>query len=112
MDANPNPLSKPERVGTIQWISFLYPDQPNQNKPAANETPPAITLGRRHSGIGTPLLAANFLWYQGCCIKTVTPAITWPIIIPKKVSPATPGDMPWTPWKTKGYAVRKRYSSP
>ena len=65
-----------------------------QKRPAEKATPPAMTLGRRHSGMGTPLLALSLRMYHGCCRRMVTPARIWPVIMPKKVRPATPGVMP------------------
>ena len=59
-----------------------------------------MMLGRRHSGTVTPLLAASFRVYQGCCAMTTTPAMSSPVIIPKNVRPATPGEKPYTPLKT------------
>ena len=52
-----------------------------------NATPPAMTEGRRHSGMGIPLLAASLRWYQGCCARTTTPAMSSPMIMPKKQRP-------------------------
>lgn len=83
-------MRSPERVGTIQWISALYPDHANQKRPPVNAIPPAITGGRRHSGMGTLLFVASFLLYDGCKSTIITPAESMPMIIPKKGRPPTP----------------------
>lgn len=71
-------------------------------------TPPTMTLGRRHSGTGMPLLALSLRLYHGCCRMTTTPAKSSPTMSPKKHSPDWPLLKPCTPVKTRGYAVRKR----
>ena len=56
----PNPVNRPERVGTIHGIlSPSNPVQPNQKSPPAKRTPPTTEIGRRHSGTGMLLFASS-----------------------------------------------------
>jgi len=72
----PNPVQRPLSVGTIHGMSLVKPVHPNlrvvsqvfgthdengnyQKIPTLKATPPMIASGRRHSGIGILLLAAN-----------------------------------------------------
>ena len=104
----PKPVHRPDSVGAIQWILGSNPVHPNlcevstvassvscrantyQKSPIAKETPPIMTGGRRHSGIGILLLAASLRLYAGWINTMYKPASISPVIIPKKGKPPTP----------------------
>jgi hypothetical protein len=82
MASIPAPVRIPAAVGAIQWIDgfqavhanldtdvsgpplrALYAGGTYQKRPAANMGAPIIGYSRRHSGIGTSLLAFSFFAY-------------------------------------------------
>lgn len=81
---NPNPDNRPEAVGTIQWILFLYPDHPNQNKAAEKAAAPGIAMGKTHSGSRRPWFLISLGRSQYFCTSAMM--ITFrncPITIPR-----------------------------
>jgi hypothetical protein len=82
MHSIPEPVSMPAAVGAIQWIEgfqavhanlftmlvtenmYACDDVAYQNNPVVKIGAPMMGYSRRHSGMGTSLLAFNFLAYD------------------------------------------------
>jgi len=82
MHSMPEPVRMPAAVGAIQWIDGFHAVHANlvamsamgplcveipltyQNNPMVNMGAPMIGYSRRHSGMGTSLLAFNFFAYE------------------------------------------------